>query len=96
MTLEEELLALRRTVSRQQHFIGNQRARERAVRRTRLALVSGSHAAQVDPQAEEAKAATFLTGAEDSYRILLRALKYYAEGGSDAGLRARAVLEVVQ
>lgn len=108
MTLEEENATLRKRLSAAQHLIHLQRARERQVRSTRLAIVSGNHAEQVDTEAETAEAARFMAQAETKYVDLVNTIRFYAAPANykdhlgitslnspvaaDAGQRARGIL----
>lgn len=108
MTADEELIGLRKQMRAAQALIQLQRVQLRRVRETRLALVAGKHAEQVNPAVEAGRVEEFLQPAEGIYGDLLGALGFYADANNyrdqlgvpsgsaavpaDGGSRARAVL----
>lgn len=112
MTSEEEIIGLRKQLRAAQTLIHLQRSRERQVRATRLALVAGKHAEQVDTQAEKVRAAEFIEPAEGHWDDLVRTIEFYADPENykdqlgvpsgtaavpaDGGNRARRLLRAIR
>lgn len=112
MTLEEEIVGLRKQLRAAQTLIHLQRSRERQVRATRLALVAGRHAEQVDIQAEQTRVAEFAEAAEGQWDDLVHTVEFYADPENykdrlgvpsvaaavpaDSGNRARRLLLAIQ
>jgi len=108
VTIEEENLQLRKRLQAAQTLIHQQRARERHVRHTRLAVVAGNFVDQIDPKRETEKANAFLASAETKFQELVEALRFYGAPANyknalgatslnspvvaDGGARARRIL----
>lgn len=75
----DEVLELRRTISRQQLLISNQRARDKQTKIVRLGLVAGQYADQVDPSAEADKVREFMGVADEDFQKVVTTLRWYAD-----------------
>ena len=75
---------LRKTVGAQGVMIQQQREAIKRVRATKIALVAGRFAAEVDPEAESTKAKEFTTPPIESFARMLTVLEHYSKGKDGA------------
>lgn len=71
---------LRKTVGAQGVMIQQQREAIKRVRATKIALVAGRFAAEVDPTAEANRAKEFITPPIESFARMLTVLEHYSKG----------------
>lgn len=96
---------LKRKINQQQAVISQQRANIAELKRTRVALVAGQYAQEVDPKAEAIKAHAFNSTFGDEFKTLILALRFYGSTATytgtpppiaaDLGAKARASLKAI-